>query len=90
MRESMEFAVQKIQRSGVHMLVSELLIHAQGASNPNGQWKFIITGTFTTSPGSAIQHVNGAQACNTYFIVQSSASMYVVRLSEITLRHSFP
>jgi hypothetical protein len=56
-------------------VVLNTVLTLNGASNPNGQWKFIITGTFTTSPGSAIQHINGAQSCNTYFIVQNSASI---------------
>jgi hypothetical protein len=46
-----------------------------GASNPNGQWIFQIKTTFGTSTGSKIVLENGAQACNVYFAVGSSASI---------------
>jgi len=46
-----------------------------GASNRRGQWIFQITTTFTASAASQIRTINGAQACNVYFIVGSSANI---------------
>jgi hypothetical protein len=46
-----------------------------GASNPNGQWIFLIKGSFSTAVNSYVQAINGAQACNIYFIVQNSAGL---------------
>jgi hypothetical protein len=46
-----------------------------GATNHNGQWIFQIATTFTTSVGSKVVLKNGAQACNIYFKVGSSATI---------------
>jgi len=46
-----------------------------GATNRRGQWIFQITTTFTASAASQIRTINGAQACNVYFIVGSSANV---------------
>jgi hypothetical protein len=44
-----------------------------GASNPKGQFVFQIKTTFTTSATtSKIKLINGAQACNVYFVSGSS------------------
>lgn len=46
-----------------------------GASNPDGQWIFQISTTFSTSVGAKVVLINGAQACNVYFQVGSSATI---------------
>ncbi|KAE9367243.1 hypothetical protein N431DRAFT_350356 [Stipitochalara longipes BDJ] len=46
-----------------------------GATNPKGQYIFQIKTTFVTSANSKIVLINGAQACNVYFIVGSSATI---------------
>ncbi|CAL3963120.1 unnamed protein product [Diplocarpon coronariae] len=46
-----------------------------GAGNPNGQFIFKISTTFTTAALSKIALINGAKACNVYFAVGSSASI---------------
>ena len=46
-----------------------------GATNHHGQWIFQITTTFGTSVGSKVVLKNGAQACNIYFKVGSSATI---------------
>jgi len=46
-----------------------------GATNPDGQFIFQITTTFATAANSAVVLINGAQACNVYFIVGSSATI---------------
>ena len=51
------------------------ILTLDGASNHRGQWIFQITTTFTASAASQIQTINGAQACNVYFIVGSSANV---------------
>jgi len=49
-----------------------------GATNPRGQWIFQIITTFTASAASQILTINGAQPCNVYFIVGSSATVLAV------------
>jgi len=51
------------------------ILTLDGASNPGGQWIFQIVTTFTASVASQILTINGAQACNVYFIVGSSATV---------------
>ncbi|KAI9857570.1 MAG: hypothetical protein M1813_008162 [Trichoglossum hirsutum] len=46
-----------------------------GATNSNGQFIFQISTTFTTSAGSKVLLINGAQACNVYFKIGSSATI---------------
>jgi hypothetical protein len=46
-----------------------------GTANPNGQFIFKITTTFSTSAGSKVVLINGAQACNVYFAIGSSATI---------------
>jgi hypothetical protein len=46
-----------------------------GTSNPNGQFVFQIRTTFSTSVGSKIVVIGGAQACNVYFVMGSSATV---------------
>ncbi len=46
-----------------------------GASDPTGQWIFQIATTFSTSVGSKVLLINGAQAGNVYFQVGSSATV---------------
>jgi hypothetical protein len=46
-----------------------------GATNPDGQWIFQISTTFSAAVGSKVVLENGAQACNVYFQVGSSASI---------------
>ncbi len=47
-----------------------------GTSNPNGQFIFQIKTTFVTSAGTAkVVLIGGAQACNVYFLVGSSATI---------------
>jgi hypothetical protein len=46
-----------------------------GTTNPNGQWIFQMATTFTTFVGSKVTLINGAQACNVYFQVGSSATI---------------
>jgi hypothetical protein len=48
---------------------------ANGTANPHGQWIFQISTTFATSVGSKVVLINGAQACNIYFQVGSSATI---------------
>jgi len=51
------------------------ILTLDGARNPRGQWIFQITTTFGASAASQILTINGAQACNVYFIVGSSATI---------------
>jgi hypothetical protein len=46
-----------------------------GATNPDGQWIFQIISTFTVAAAAKVVLINGAQACNVYFQVGSSASI---------------
>lgn len=46
-----------------------------GTSNPNGQFIFEIQTTFVTSANAKVVLIGGAQACNVYFIVGSSATI---------------
>jgi hypothetical protein len=46
-----------------------------GASNKNGQWVFEIVSTLTTAVGAEVLLENGAQACNAYFLIGSSATL---------------
>lgn len=43
-----------------------------GASNPDGQWIFQIPGSFTTGANVKINLINGAKACNVYWVVGTS------------------
>jgi hypothetical protein len=46
-----------------------------GSTNNDGQFIFQITTTFATSANSAVVLINGAQACNVYFIVGTSSTI---------------
>jgi len=46
-----------------------------GTSNSKGQWIFQIASTLTTAASSSVVLTHGAQACNVYFIVGSSATI---------------
>ena len=46
-----------------------------GASNPKGQWIFKIDTTLTTGELSTVKLINGAQACNVFWVVGSSATL---------------
>ncbi|KAH0558670.1 hypothetical protein GP486_004683 [Trichoglossum hirsutum] len=46
-----------------------------GTADPNGQFIFQITTTYSTSSGSQVLLINGAQACNLYFKIGSSATI---------------
>ncbi|KUJ10873.1 uncharacterized protein LY89DRAFT_626463 [Mollisia scopiformis] len=47
-----------------------------GTSNPNGQFVFQVSTTFQTTTATAqVVLIGGAQACNVYFIVGSSATI---------------
>ncbi|KFZ20248.1 hypothetical protein V501_00260 [Pseudogymnoascus sp. VKM F-4519 (FW-2642)] len=46
-----------------------------GAKNTKGQFIFLIDTTLTTAASSKVVLINGAQACNIYFIVGSSATI---------------
>lgn len=46
-----------------------------GSSNAKGQFIFLIETTFGSAAGAQVKLVNGAQACNVYFIVGSSATV---------------
>ncbi|KFY87452.1 hypothetical protein V500_06950 [Pseudogymnoascus sp. VKM F-4518 (FW-2643)] len=46
-----------------------------GAKNTKGQFIFLIESTLTTAASSKVVLTNGAQACNVYFIVGSSATI---------------
>jgi hypothetical protein len=46
-----------------------------GASNPNGQWIFQTVSTLTTAVGAEVLLENGAQGCNAYFLIGSSATI---------------
>jgi len=46
-----------------------------GTLNPNGQFIFIVNTIFTAAAASKVLLINGAQACNAYFIVGTSASI---------------
>jgi hypothetical protein len=51
------------------------ILTLNGATKPNGQYIFQISTTFATSVNSSIVLTNGAQACNVYFQVGSSATI---------------
>lgn len=46
-----------------------------GEGNPNAVFIFQIGSTLTTAPASAVSLINGAQACNVYWQVGSSATL---------------
>ncbi|TVY39100.1 hypothetical protein LOCC1_G008838 [Lachnellula occidentalis] len=46
-----------------------------GALNPSGQFIFLMSTTFNAAAASKITLINGAQACNVYIIVGSSATV---------------
>ncbi|KAF4626775.1 hypothetical protein G7Y89_g11376 [Cudoniella acicularis] len=51
------------------------ILTLNGTLNANGQFIFLIDTTFTTAVSSEVLVINGAQACNIYFIVGTSASI---------------
>jgi hypothetical protein len=51
------------------------ILTLNGATNPNGQFIFQISTTLGTSVNSSVILENGAQACNVYFQVGSSATI---------------
>lgn len=51
------------------------ILTLNGATNTKGQFIFLINTTFTTTVSSKVLLINGAQACNVYFIVGSSATI---------------
>ena len=51
------------------------ILTLDGARSPQGQWIFQITTTFDAAAASQILTIGGAQACNVYFIVGSSATI---------------
>lgn len=56
-------------------VVLNTFLTLNGASNPNGQWVFLIKGNLSTAVNAFVQLVNGAQACNVYFVVNQSAGI---------------
>lgn len=56
-------------------VVLNTVLILNGASNPNGQWVFLIKGTLSSAAGASVQLVNAAQACNVYFVVEQSAGL---------------
>lgn len=46
-----------------------------GGGDPNSVWIFKAASTFITAPGSFMELTNGAQACNVFFQVGSSATL---------------
>jgi hypothetical protein len=46
-----------------------------GTSDPGGQWVFQIRTTFSTAVDSQVVLINGAQACNVFFVLGSSATI---------------
>ena len=46
-----------------------------GTTNPDGQWIFQISTTLTTAVNCKMVLINGAQACNIYFQIGSSATL---------------
>ncbi|RDL41306.1 Uncharacterized protein BP5553_01285 [Venustampulla echinocandica] len=51
------------------------ILTLNGATNPTGQFIFQIATTFATSANASVILQNGAQACNVYFQVGSSATI---------------
>jgi hypothetical protein len=51
------------------------ILTLNGATNVDGQWIFIITTTLTTYANAVVKVENGAQACNAYFDIGSSATI---------------
>ena len=54
-------------------LTGTLTLDAQG--NPNAQWVFQIGSTLTTASASSVLLINGANACNVFWQVGSSATL---------------
>ena len=54
-------------------LTGALTLNAEG--DPNAQFVFEITSALTTAPGSSVVLVNGANPCNVYWQVGSSATL---------------
>lgn len=46
-----------------------------GTGNPNGQFIFQISTTFSSAAGSKVLLVGGAQACNVFFVLGTSAAI---------------
>ncbi|KFY65552.1 hypothetical protein V496_02495 [Pseudogymnoascus sp. VKM F-4515 (FW-2607)] len=56
-------------------VTNSAILTLNGATNTKGQFIFLIDTTFTTAASSKVVLINGAQACNVYFIVGSSATI---------------
>jgi hypothetical protein len=54
-------------------VVASLTLDGQGATRP--VWIFVVANDLVTAPGSAIALVNGAQACNVFWLVGGSATI---------------
>lgn len=49
--------------------VAGAIITLDGATDANGQWVFQIPGAFTTGANVIVRLINGAKACNVYWVV---------------------
>jgi type VI secretion system secreted protein VgrG len=58
---------------GVLGITGTLTLDAQG--DPNAVFIFQSTSTLITAPGSSVSLINGADACNVYWLVPSSATL---------------
>ncbi|ERF69426.1 hypothetical protein EPUS_07830 [Endocarpon pusillum Z07020] len=67
------FAPGTYRITGAASAAANTFVTLDGASNPNGQWIFQISGSFTTGANVEIKLINGAKACNVYWVVGTSS-----------------
>lgn len=67
------FAPGTYSITGAASAAANTFVTLDGASNANGQWIFQISGSYTTGANVEIKLINGAKACNVYWVVGTSS-----------------
>lgn len=66
------FAPGTYRTSATANVAAGTIVTLDGATNANGQWIFQFPGSFTTGANVEIRLINGAKACNVYWVVGTS------------------
>ncbi|KAL9124683.1 MAG: hypothetical protein Q9217_006008 [Psora testacea] len=66
------FAPGTYRTSSTANVAASTIVTLDGASNANGQWIFQFPGSLTTGANVQIKLINGAKACNVYWVVGSA------------------
>lgn len=66
------FAPGTYRTSSTANVAASTIVTLDGATNANGQWIFQIPGSLTTGANVQIKLINGAKACNVFWVVGTS------------------